>query len=50
MKAGSIQFRPLQNSEDLHMHYAVGSFANYDKRSAAMKRLIVLYPEMNMEQ
>jgi len=29
-KARNLQFRPLQNSEDLHMHYAIGDLEHYD--------------------
>jgi hypothetical protein len=30
VEAGNLQFRPLQNSEDLHMHYAIGDLEHYD--------------------
>ena len=40
IRARNLQFRPLQNSEDLYKHYTVGHSANGGKQSAAMKRLM----------
>ncbi len=33
----NLQFRPLQNSEHLHMHYTGGRFANYGNEGTAYR-------------
>ena len=35
LRHANLQFRPLQNSEHLHMHYTVRRFANYGNEGAA---------------